>query len=266
MARRVARVGERRPARVRPQRRCRVGAGPAAVARRQLPREPAEHLHRQAHRTHARRRPRPLPRPLCLTLPELPEVEAYRQLAERVVGRTIVAVDIPDPWFVKQGDPRALVGCAITAVRRRGKLLLVDTDGPTLGLRFGMTGRLVVDGTPGVDALLYSSNADRPAYDRFALHLSEGVLAVRDPRRLGGVSVDPDEARLGPDALGIGAAALRAALAASEAPLKARLMDQARMAGVGNLVADELLWRARLDPARPAGNLTAAESRLLARA
>jgi len=193
-------------------------------------------------------------------------VEAYRQLAERVVGRTIVAVDIPDPWFVKQGDPRALVGCAITAVRRRGKLLLVDTDGPTLGLRFGMTGRLVVDGTPGVDALLYSSNADRPAYDRFALHLSEGVLAVRDPRRLGGVSVDPDEARLGPDALGIGAAALRAALAASEAPLKARLMDQARVAGVGNLVADELLWRARLDPARPAGNLTAAESRLLARA
>ena len=199
-------------------------------------------------------------------MPELPEVEAYRQLAERVVGRRIVDVDTPDPWFVRQGDPQVLVGRTITGVRRRGKLLLIDTDGPTLGLRFGMTGRLVVDGTPGVDALLYSSNADRPTYNRFALRLSQGALAVRDPRRLGGVSIDPDEDRLGPDALAIDAATLRAVLAGSDAPLKARLMDQARLAGVGNLVADELLWRARLDPARPAGNLTAEESRRLARA
>ncbi len=206
-----------------------------------------------------------MPRLVGLRVPELPEVEAYRALAERVVGRTIVGVETPDAWYVKQGDPAALVGHRIVGVRRRGKLLLLDTDGPTLGVRFGMTGRLVVDGTPGVDALLYSSTAERPSYDRFALRLSDGALVVRDPRRLGGVSVGPDEARLGPDALTITAAELRAALAGSEAPLKARLMDQARVAGVGNLVADEALWRARLDPARPAGNLTPDESRRLAR-
>jgi formamidopyrimidine-DNA glycosylase len=199
-------------------------------------------------------------------LPELPEVEAYRRLAERIVGRTIIGVDTPDAWFVKQGDPHALVGHRVTGVRRRGKVLLVDTDGPTLGVRFGMTGRLVVDGTPGVDALLYSSNDARAGYDRFALRLSRGTVVVRDPRRLGGVFVDPDERRLGPDALAISAPALRAALAGSEAPLKARLMDQARLAGVGNLVADEVLWRAGLDPSRPAGNLTGDECRRLARA
>ena len=193
-------------------------------------------------------------------------MEAYRRLAQRVVGRAVVGVDAPDPWYLKQGDPRALVGRTITAVRRVGKLLLLDTDGPTLGLRFGMTGRLVVDGTAGVDALLYSSNDDRPSFDRFALRLSAGALVVRDPRRLGGVFVDPDEDRLGPDALTLTASQLRAALAGSTAPLKARLMDQARVAGAGNLVADEVLWRARLDPARAAGNLTADESRRLARA
>ena len=198
-------------------------------------------------------------------MPELPEVEAYRELAERVVGRVIVGVGTPDPWYVKRGDPHALVGRTITGVRRVGKRLLIETDGPTLGLRFGMTGRLVVDGTPGVDALLYSSNDDRSAFDRFALRLSTGALVVRDPRRLGGAFIDPDDAALGPDALTITTAQLRAALAGSEAPLKARLMDQARVAGVGNLLADEVLWRAGLDPARPAGNLTAEESRRLAR-
>ncbi len=198
-------------------------------------------------------------------MPELPEVEAYRRLAERVVGRTIVGVGTPDPWYVKRGDPRTLVGHTITGVRRLGKQLLIDTDGPTLGLRFGMTGRLIVDGTPGVDALLYSSNDARPSFDRFALRLSAGALVVRDPRRLGGVAIDPDESGLGPDALTITAAELRAALEGSGAPLKARLMDQARVAGAGNLVTDEVLWRARLDPARVAGNLTADESRRLAR-
>jgi formamidopyrimidine-DNA glycosylase len=199
-------------------------------------------------------------------LPELPEVEAYRRLAERVVGRTIIAVEAPDAWYLKRGDPHALVGRRIVGVRRRGKLLLIDTDGPTIGLRFGMTGRLVVDGTPGVEALLYSSNDDRASFDRFALRLDVGSLIVRDPRRLGGVLLEPDEARLGPDALDIRVDELRRALGRSTAPLKARLMDQSRVAGVGNLVADEALWRAHLDPDRPAGNLTADESRRLARA
>jgi formamidopyrimidine-DNA glycosylase len=205
-------------------------------------------------------------------VPELPEVEAYRRLAEGARGREIVAVEAPDPWYLKGGVDaralrRALVGRRLAASRRIGKLLLLDTDGgPTLGLRFGMTGRLLLDGVPGVDALRYASNADNPGWDRFAVALDGGGrLAVRDPRRLGGVILDPDESRLGPDALAVGPAGVRAALKGSAAPLKARLMDQSRLAGVGNLVADEVLWRAGLDPARPAQSLSDAEVRRLAR-
>ena len=184
-------------------------------------------------------------------MPELPEVEAYRVLAERVIGRRVVDVVAPDPWYLKRGirpdDVRAaLLGRAVAAARRRGKLLLLDIGGTgrTLGLRFGMTGRLVVDGVAGVESLLYSSDAAEPAWDRFALRFRTGSLVVRDPRRLGGVELDPDEGRLGPDAATVGAPELRRALAGGAAPLKARLLDQSRLAGIGNLIADEVLWRA----------------------
>ncbi|MGI8686392.1 MAG: Fpg/Nei family DNA glycosylase [Acidimicrobiales bacterium] len=204
-------------------------------------------------------------------MPELPEVEAYRTLAEAALRRPVAEVDAPDAWFLKGGIDAggvsaALTGRSFTAARRRGKLLLLDTsdDGPVLGLRFGMTGRLVVDGRAGVDKLLYSSDQGLSAWDRFALRFAGGGdLRVHDPRRLGGVFLDPDEGRLGVDVLTITPAALRTALGRSTAPLKARLMDQAHLAGVGNLLADETLWRAGLDPRRPAGSLTPAELRRL---
>lgn len=202
-------------------------------------------------------------------MPELPEVEAYRRLAERALGRRIAAVEAPDAWYLKSGaDPNVLVGRRFTAARRIGKLLLLDTDddGPTLGLRFGMTGRLVVDGTAGVDRLLYSSDRELGVWDRFAVRFEDGGdLRMRDPRRLGGVLLDPDVAALGPDAAAVTLGELRQCLAGSAAPLKARLMDQARLAGIGNLLADELLWRAGLSPARPAQSLTPAELRRLHR-
>ena len=206
-------------------------------------------------------------------MPELPEVEAYRRLAEAAaLGRRISAVEAPDPWFLKAGltapgITSALVGARLVAARRRGKLLILDTDRHhRLGLRFGMTGRLVVDGTAGVDRLLYTSSRDEPGWDRFTLHLARGGrLRVNDPRRLGGVVLDPDEDRLGPDALTATAAQLGAALAGSAAPLNARLLDQARIAGVGNLMADEVLWRAGLSPQRAAASLVPAEVRRLHR-
>ena len=203
-------------------------------------------------------------------MPELIEVESYRVVADRAVGRTIEAAHAPDPWFCKGVEPATLEavlpGRRITGTRRRGKLLLVDTDGPVLGLRFGMTGRLLVDGTGPIERLEYSSGRDDPAWHRFGLTFAGGGdLTLVDPRRLGGVELDPDEDRLGPDAATVGAAALRDLLAGSQAPLKARLMDQARLAGVGNLICDETLWRARLDPARPAGSLDAREVRRLHR-
>jgi formamidopyrimidine-DNA glycosylase len=204
-------------------------------------------------------------------MPELPEVEFYRRLAAGTLSRPITGVDTPDAWYLKGGADaralrRALAGQAFTGARRIGKLLLLDVDnGRVLGLRFGMTGRLVVDGAAGVDNLIYSSNDAIEAWDRFRVRFADGGdLRIRDPRRLGGVELDPAEHRLGADALGLSAGELRAALA-SVAPLKARLMNQAHLAGVGNLIADETLWRAGLDPARPAGSLSINEVRRLHR-
>jgi ribosomal protein S13 len=96
-------------------------------------------------------------------------------------------------------------------------------------------------------------------HDRLA-----GGSSVSWTEAFGGVELDPDEGRLGVDAATIGTAQLRDVLA-SEAPLKARLLDQARIAGIGNLLADEMLWRAGLDPARTARSLSPAEVRRLHR-
>ncbi|MDP8974964.1 MAG: formamidopyrimidine-DNA glycosylase [Actinomycetota bacterium] len=206
-------------------------------------------------------------------MPELPEVEAYRRIAEAALFRPVVEVDAPDAWFLKQGLDAATVGDALrgrslVTARRIGKVLLIDTseDGPVLGLRFGMTGRLLVDGKAGVDHLVYASERDESAWDRFSLRFADGGdLRLRDPRRLGGVFLDLDEARLGTDVAQLTVAGLRDALGSSVVALKARLMDQARLAGVGNLTADEVLWRAGLDPRRPARSLSPSEVRRLHR-
>ena len=205
-------------------------------------------------------------------MPELIEVELYRRLAERALDRPVVQVDASDAWFLKGGLTgdvvgEALIGRSFVDARRRGKLLLLDTDaGLPLGLRFGMTGRLLVDDDPAIERLEYSSDRDDARWDRFAVTFADGgSLRLRDPRRLGGIELDPDEERLGPDATTIGASALRETLGASRAPLKARLMDQSRVAGLGNLLTDEILWRAGLDPAREAGSLDQPELRRLHR-
>ena len=180
----------------------------------------------------------------------------YRRAAEAIVGHTILGVDAPDTWFLKRGltpavVQRALEKRTVTAARRRGKLLLLDTDGPVLGLRFGMTGRLVVDGRAAVTDMEYGSERDLPGWDRFQLRFDgRRTLRINDPRRLGGVELDPDESVLGADAFDLTIAELRALLGNSTAPVKARLMDQQRVAGIGNLLADEILWRAGIDPAR----------------
>ncbi len=194
-------------------------------------------------------------------MPEILEVEYYRRAAEAVLGRAVRRVCTPDDWYLKAGTSAealrvALQGHAFSAARRRGKLLLLDTEGgPTLGLRFGMTGRLLVDGLATIERLEYSSGRDEPGWDRFGIGFDDGELWIRDPRRLGGVVLDPDEGRLGPDALDLSRSELATALDRSAAPLKARLLDQHRIAGLGNLLTDEILWRASLAPVREAGGL-----------
>ena len=204
-------------------------------------------------------------------MPELIEVETYRRAAEQVVGRTVDGVLAPDDWFLKRGASApaltgALLGERVLAAERLGKLLMLPmSSGAVLGLRFGMTGRLVVDGAMPISRLEYSSGRLDPAWERFGLDfVGGGSLVVIDARRLGGVELDPDLGALGPEASTVTVGQLRDALGTSTAPLKAALLDQHRLAGLGNLLVDETLWRVGLDPARTAGSLDAGEQRRLA--
>jgi formamidopyrimidine-DNA glycosylase len=196
-------------------------------------------------------------------MPEILEVELYRALAEKGTGRLIEKVWMVDARYGRGGTTSrrltsALVGHSFTHARRLGKLMLLDTDGgPTLGLRFGMTGGLVVDSEEALDRLVYGPGVFNEKWVRARITFTDGGhLALHDPRRFGSLEVAPDESRLGPDALSASLADVTAALAvrpgrnAGSAPLKARLMDQERLAGIGNLLADEILWRAGLDPER----------------
>lgn len=208
-------------------------------------------------------------------MPEILEAELARELMEqRALGREIATVEAPDAWILKRGlTPdavrAALPGHRFTTARRRGKLLLLDTDrdGPTLALHLGMSGRVVIDGEAAGDPLRYAANGPNPVWLRFGVtFVDEGSLYLRDPRRLGAVELDPDEDRLGVDAFALRLPALRHFVATSRAPIKALLMDQARIAGLGNLLVDEVLFRAGIDPARPANTLGDDEVRALARA
>lgn len=207
-------------------------------------------------------------------MPEILEVEAARQvLAERALEREIARVHAPDAWFLKRGTTpaalrHALVGNAFTAARRRGKQIVLDTRDPEvrLGVHLGMSGRVLVDGEEAGDPLVYASNRRTPKWHRFGVRFAHGgEFMLRDPRRLGGVELEPDENRLGPDAFSITFEQLDAAIDARTAPVKAVLMDQRRVAGLGNLLVDEALWRAGVAPGRPAGDLSGTERRQLHR-
>lgn len=199
-------------------------------------------------------------------MPELPEVESARGvLAGCTLRRAIVAVDDVDSYVCRPHRAEdfrdALVGARFTGVHRQGKSLLIrardDTGSrPALGLHLGMGGRLVVtdaDGPlAGGDSTHGLAGPAHARWFRLSVHFADGrTLHLVDKRRLGRAVLDPDLSRLGPDALDVGLAAFRAALGASKAPVKARLMDQSVIAGIGNLLADETLWRARIDPATP---------------
>lgn len=204
-------------------------------------------------------------------MPEGIEIEMYRRAAASTLGRTITSLEISDPRYPRHGVAPAAIAAAVTgadvcAVRRVGKLLLMDLDTATLGLRFGMTGRLIVDGAAPIERLEYSSGRDDPAWDRVVMTFDDGgSLRIRDQRRLGSIELDPDETLLGPDAATIDAVTLTEVLAASSRPLKGRLLDQAAIAGLGNLLCDEICWRAGVHPSTPADQLGPDEAALLAR-
>ena len=208
-------------------------------------------------------------------MPEILEVEAARKVLDAcALDREIVRVHAPDTWFLKRGTTaaalrHALIGNSFTAVRRIGKQIVLDTADPDvrLGVHLGMSGRVLVDGEEAGDPLMYASNKRVVKWHRFGVHFANGgSFMLRDPRRLGAAELDPDESRLGPDALTLTAKQLDHALGTRTAPVKAVLMDQARIAGLGNLLVDESLWRAAIDPARMARDVDAEERRVLHKA
>jgi formamidopyrimidine-DNA glycosylase len=212
-------------------------------------------------------------------VPELPEVEAARRAAAAVaVGRRIVAVRAAaDPLVLAGLSPRrlraALLGRAVRAVRRHGKhLWLVLDRRPWLTVHFGMTGGLWTSRAPAVRLVSSGRRADAegwpPRFTKLRLALDDGgELAVADARRLGRIRLADDPRRappirgLGFDALrGLpGPARFRALARLRRAPIKAVLLDQSFAAGVGNWVADEVLYQAGVDPRRGARGLSDAE-------
>lgn len=191
-------------------------------------------------------------------MPELPEVERARALIEDLaLNREIVAVDDTDGYVCRPHVPgeiaRALTGAKLVSANRRGKTMWLETDrGPVLGLHLGMAGKIVVDGREAGDPKA-DPNGTHPRWERFTLRFADGgSLVLRDKRRLGRALLDPKLHRLGPDALDVTKAAFRERVGHGGGPLKARIMDQSVIAGVGNLLADEALWRAHLSPLRPA--------------
>jgi formamidopyrimidine-DNA glycosylase len=218
-------------------------------------------------------------------LPELPEVESARSvIARAALGREIVEVDDSDRYECRPHAPgeirAALLGRALTAAHRRGKSMWCDTSGvgrasapgPALGVHLGMSGKIVIaDGEGGeVDGGDYWERgraAGDYRFQRFALTFADGgSLLLIDPRRLGRVRLDPPIENLGPDAQSIRPAEFRSMLARGTAPVKARLLDQDAIAGIGNLLADQVLWLAKLKPSRPVGDLTRTEVDRLGRA
>lgn len=205
-------------------------------------------------------------------MPELPEVEAARVLAERVLARRRIAsvAARPDAVVFENASPRrmalALGGRRVQRVRRKGKHLWIELDRrPWPLLHFGMTGWLFA----------YRDPVSRPRHWRLELEVEGGMrLCFSDPRRFGRVRLqadpinEPPVSELGFDVLeGLPpAVTLAELLRRRRAPIKAVLLDQSLFAGVGNWIADEALYQAGIAPHRPAADLPLAlVSRLRAR-
>jgi formamidopyrimidine-DNA glycosylase len=205
-------------------------------------------------------------------MPELPEVETVRRgLAPALEGRTLIRVDQRRPDLrtpLPERLPERLVGRVVTRIGRRAKYLLIHLDGPEiLVIHLGMSGRMTLTTGP----------APLPGrHDHVILETDRAIIVTfNDARRFGMIDLVPAEtleahplfAHLGPEPLeaGFTGATLAAAFAGKSAPVKAALLDQRVVAGLGNIYVCEALFRAGLAPDRPAGTITGARAGRLAR-
>ena len=197
-------------------------------------------------------------------MPELPEVETIRRYLDRtVLNRSIAGISGLIPTIDPERIP-LLSGQVITATARHGKFLFTDLDsGSSLVLHFGMTG----------DLLLVAGNDPDPPYTRATVFFADGSrLTFTDSRRFGRLGWAPDREafiaarRLGPDALAISREAFLTNAAGSHQRVKMFLLDQHRIAGIGNIYADEILFQAGIRPLRSLHDLDPARLSLLAAA
>jgi formamidopyrimidine-DNA glycosylase len=197
-------------------------------------------------------------------MPELPEVETVaRDLRPLLTGRSLVGLrrsrkPLRQAW--DKSWEKKLLGRRVEAVHRRGKWLLLELDaGAFLMVHLGMTGRFTV----------VAPEAPVEPHTHLVFRLDNAhELRFRDARRFGSVSYFPDRpsweafltTRLGPEPWDLKPAEFRAALKGTKRPVKAVLLDQTVVAGVGNIYADEACFAARIDPRRPGNALRPAEA------
>jgi formamidopyrimidine-DNA glycosylase len=196
-------------------------------------------------------------------VPELPDVEGYRRALEAGLdGRRVTRVTVDDPGVLRNVSAaslrRRLSGRTFMHPRRTGKWLILPTDGPLLLVHSGMTGRPSV--TDHDHAL--------ERFTRLRITLDRGELRYQDLRKLRGIWLarDEDEARriigtIGPDALDLDLETFQDLLAHRRGAVKPTLTNQEVLAGLGNLLADEICWRARIRPGRSLTDLDAHEVR-----
>ncbi|MBI3040183.1 MAG: DNA-formamidopyrimidine glycosylase [Chloroflexi bacterium] len=199
-------------------------------------------------------------------MPELPEVETVKnELSPYIIGRRIMGVTLVWEGIVKQPSVEEfrsrIIGQEITGIERRGKYLIIGlSGGDLLVIHLKMTGSLLI----GQDSL------EPPKYTRAIIHLDNGTnVFFRDPRKFGVMRWLKDtssiESKLGPEPLeaGFTAQVLAERLAKRTAPIKAVLLDQKVIAGIGNMYADEALFAAKINPWRPGGSLSQQEIKRL---
>jgi formamidopyrimidine-DNA glycosylase len=194
-------------------------------------------------------------------MPELPDVEGYRvALTEQLLGRQVCGVRVLDVGVLRNASAEAfqdrLIGACFQAIGRHGKWLILQTDEPMLLIHSGMTGRPYFTEAGGT----VHQETDR--HDRLIISTDNGELRYADLRKLGGVWILDNDAEAadvigvqGPDALAISVMDFRTALHARRGALKPTLMNQQVIAGLGNMLSDEVCWRARLHPARAVNSL-----------
>lgn len=184
-------------------------------------------------------------------MPELPDVEGYRREARRAAGRRIERVDVLDRTLLRGGRAGSAEGERFGAPLRHGKWLIMPAGEAEVLMHFGMTGRLD----------WAARRSERHRHDRVVFVCRGGELRYRNMRKFGGVWIwrCPRElvtGPLGPDATEVDRERFRDLVRGRRGTVKHTMMDQTLIAGLGNLMVDEIAWRASVDPRRKIGALS----------